>query len=301
MPAMSRAVRTGWLGFAGFLLVLTVPAPDLSGYDTFGDGYGSKWDDPQFGTGAVVTWSYLTPGVGLAGNPAIAHLSGSNTLGGGDPAWDIRSKIDTQFGSGAFDAAVQRALATWAAAADLGFVQVADPGASFAGSTTPDLRIGAFHFPEGDLAGGAAWGPPGDDLQFPDALAGDLALNDRNRFTIASGPEGTPLPTDGGIYLNDVEGLILHEVGHALGLGHSDVVDGVMCGWVFPGDVFDGSACDYTHVNHVLAPDDLAGIRAIYGAAPASVPLSPVAGGALAILLAAAGARASRRPRFLPA
>jgi hypothetical protein len=141
----------------GFLLALALPAPDLSGYDTFGDGCGSKWDDPQFGTGAVVTWSWVTPGAGLASNPAIAHLSGINTLGGGDPAWDIRSKLDTEFGAGAFDAAVQRALDTWAAAADLRFVQVADSGAD---STAPDIRIGAYHFPMGDFAGGAAWDRP---------------------------------------------------------------------------------------------------------------------------------------------
>jgi hypothetical protein len=293
---MSRATRIGWVGFTGFLLAMTVPALDLLGYDTFGNGYGSKWDDPQFGTGAVVTWSFVTPGVGLSGNPAIAHLSGVNTLGGGDPLWDVRTKMDAQFGVGAFDAAVQRALDTWAAAANLSFVQVADSGGLFAGVTTPDIRIGAFHFPEGDFAGGAAWGPPGDDLLFPDALSGDLALNDRNRFTIATGAEGSPLPTDGGIYLNDVEGLLLHEIGHALGLGHSDVIDGVMCGYIYPGDVFDGSACDYTHVNHVLAPDDRAGIREIYGPAPAPVPLSPSAGVALGALLAAIGARASRRP-----
>jgi hypothetical protein len=235
----------------------------------------------------------VTPGVGLASHPAISHLSASNTLGGGDPAWDIRSKIDAQFGAGAFDAAVRRALDTWAAAARITFVQVADSGGDFAGSPTPDIRIGAFHFPVNDFAGGAAWGPPGDDLNFPDALAGDFALNDRNRFTIATGPEGSPLPTDGGIYLNDVEGLVLHEIGHALGLAHSDVIDGVMCGYVYPGDVFDGSACDYSHVNHVLAADDRAGIVAIYGAPPPAVPLSPGGWVGLAILLAAVGARAS--------
>jgi hypothetical protein len=287
MAAMSSTLRTLRIPVTSLLLALAIHASPSIAYDTFGNGYGSKWDDPQFGTGATVVWSYVTPGAGLASNPAIAHLSGTNTLGGGDPLHDIRAKVDAQFGAGAFDAAVQRAFDTWASAANLSFVEAADPGTPFAGATTPDIRIGAYHFPIGDFAGGAGWGPPGDDLDFPDALAGDLALNDRNRFTIASGPEGSPLPTDNGQYLNDVEGLLLHELGHTLGLGHSDVPDGVMCGYIWPGDVFDGSACDYTHVNHELAPDDLAGIREIYGAA--QVPMSPVAWVALAVALAAAG------------
>jgi hypothetical protein len=288
---VARAIRTLGLGCA-FLLALVLPAAELPGFDTFGDGYGSKWDDPNFGTGAVVTWSFVTPGAGLASEPAIAHLSGTNTLGSGDPDWDIRYKIDAEFGAGAFDAAVQRAFDTWSRAANLTFVQVADSGAPFAGSTTPDIRIAAYHFPEGDFSAGAAWGPPGDDSQFPDALSGDLTLNDRNRFTIALGPDGTPIPTDQGVYLNDVEGLILHELGHALGLGHSDVIQGVMCGYIFPGDVWDGSLCDYTHVNHRLHLDDITGMRVIYG--PASAPISPVAGVVLGILLAAVGARQAR-------
>lgn len=300
MRGVSKVLRTVSLCAAALLAALALPAADLGAYDTIGDGYGSKWDSPAFGTGAVVTWSFVTPGAALSSHPAIAHLSGVNTLGSGDPEWDIRHKIDAQFGSGAFDAAVRRAFATWAAAADLKFVQVTDPGTAFAGATAPDIRIGAYHFPEGDLAGGAAWGPPGDDLNFPDALAGDLALNDRNRFTLAPGAaEGSPLPTDGGSYLNDVEGLVLHELGHALGLAHSDVIDGVMCGYVYPGDVFDGSACDYTHVNHLLAPDDRAGIRLIYGAAAPAVPISPFAWPLLAVLLAAFGARSASRAQGL--
>jgi hypothetical protein len=299
MRAMRRvgnaARAAGRWAFLGFAIALGIPASDLFGYDTFGDGYGSKWDDPNFGTGAVVTWSFVTPGTGLSSHPAVAHLSGTNTLGGGDPAWDIRYKIDAQFGAGAFDAAVRRAMNTWARVANLSFVQVADSGGLFAGSTTPDIRIAGYHFPVGDNSGGAAWGPPGDDLQFPDALSGDLALNDRNRFTIASGDDGTPIPTDQGVYLNDVEGLILHELGHALGLGHSDVITGVMCGYIYPGDVWDGSQCDYTHVNHILHPDDIAGMREIYGPAAIPVPISPVAGPLLGLLLAAFGARAASR------
>jgi hypothetical protein len=247
------------------MLASLVTADSARSFNTYGNGFGSKWDAPQFGTGAVVTWSFMAPGVGISNIPQLAHLSGTNSLGTGN-ADDIRAKIDTVHGAGAFDAAVRRAFATWTAATNIQFVEVGDPGSPMAGSTTPDIRIGAFHFPVNDPAGGAGYGPPGNDDAFPDALAGDLALNDRNRFVIATGPEGSPLPTDNGTYLNDVEGLMLHEIGHTLGLGHSDVVDGVMCGYIYPGDVFDGSACDYTRVNHQLHADDVAGIRAIYGA-----------------------------------
>lgn len=270
-------------------------------FTTFGNGFGSKWDTPQFGTGAVVTWSFMTPGVALSGNPALSAWSGTNSLGTGN-SFDIRKRIDDVHGTGAFDAAVRRAFATWAAAADIRFVEVSDSGAPMAGSTTPDIRIGAFHFAPGDFAGGAGFGPPGQDDVFPDALAGDLALNDLNRFVIAPGAEGTPLPTDNGVYLNDVEGLLLHEIGHTLGLGHSDVTDGVMCGYIFPGDVFDGSACDYTRVNRELHADDLAGITSIYGApvvtATQQVPVLPwFALGALGGIVGFASRRHLRRAR----
>lgn len=250
-------------------LALMLASPVTFAYTTFGNGQGSKWDDPTWGTGATIYWSFMTPGVGL-GASAPSGWSGTNSLGTGGPG-DIRTIIDAANGAGAFDAALQRAFDTWSTAANLTFIQVADGGGDFGSSTSPDIRIGAFHFGAGDLAGAAGFGPPGDDLNFPDALAGDLALNDMNNFAIDPGNEGDPLQTGpGGLYLNDIEGLLLHEIGHTLGLGHSDVLDGVMCGYIYPGDIFDGSACDYYHVNRQLAADDIAGIQAIYG--PAAVP-----------------------------
>lgn len=240
-------------------------------YTTFGSGVGSKWDDPTWGTGATIYWSFMAPGVGL-GSSAPSSWSGTNSLGTGN-ANDIRFNIDGTYGPGAFDAALQRAFDTWSAAANLTFIQVADLGGDFGTDSYPDIRIGAFDFGPGDFSGGAGFGPPGDDLNFPDALAGDLALNNSNNFAIDPGTEGDALQTGpGGLYLNDLEGLFLHEVGHTLGLGHSDVVDGVLCGYIYPGDVFDGSACDYSHVNRTLAQDDTDGVQAIYGPAVVPVP-----------------------------
>lgn len=254
--------RAALLSLAGTLALLSAQAQACSVY---GKGWGSKWDNPVWPDSAVVTWSYMTPGVGL-GPQAPAAWSGTNTLGSGG-ADDLRVIIDNAHGAGAFDAAVQRALDTWEGAANIQFVQVADQGGDFGTATAPDIRIGAFSFGAGDPAGAAGFGPPGDDINFPDALAGDIAFNDDNHFNIDPGNEGDPLQTGpGGLYLNDIEGLVLHEVGHTLGIGHSKVVDSVLCGYLSPN--FDGQACRYDLVNRVLEPDDLNALRNIYGPPP---------------------------------
>jgi len=251
-----------WLVAALALFVLT---PSAHACTVYGKGWGSKWDDPVWPNSAIITWSFMTPGVALGplGPPA---WSGTNSLGSG-AANDIRVIIDNVHGAGAFDAAVQRAFATWTAAANLQFTQVADQGGNFGTVTAPDIRIGAFSFGVGDPAGGAGFGPPGNDISFPDAIAGDIALNDLNNFNIDPGSEGDLLQTGtGGIYLNDIEGLLLHEIGHTLGVGHSRVTDAVLCGFLSP--AFNGQLCDFSRVNRVLEPDDLNAIRNIYGPAP---------------------------------
>lgn len=259
-----RASRPGRRLLA--LIMATALLPDTAwACSVYGKGWGSKWDDPAWPSGATITWSFMTPGVGL-GPLAPASWSGVNTLGSGGAA-DLRLKMDNLYGAGAFDAAVQRAFDTWAAAANLQFVQVADAGGDFGTVTYPDIRIGAFSFGVGDFAGAAGFGPPGNDVSFPDALSGDVAFNDMNNFNIDPGGEGDLLQTGpGGLYLNDIEGLLLHELGHTLGIGHSEVPDAVLCGYQSP--LFDGSACDYTRVNREPEPDDLNALRNIYGPAP---------------------------------
>lgn len=244
-----------------WLVLGTHPA---SACNVYGNGWGSKWDNPVWPNNAVVTWSFMTPGVGIDPSAPV-NWTGTNSLGSGNPSLDIRVKIDALHGAGAFDAAVQRAFDTWTAATNVTFSQVPDQGGDFASVTYPDIRIGAFSFAPGDLAGAAGFGPPGHDDVFPDALAGDLAFNDQNNFNIDPGNEDDLLQTGaGGLYLNDIEGLVLHEIGHTLGIGHTDVIDAVLCGYVPPG-TFNGSACIRDRVNRVLEPDDLTAVRYIYG------------------------------------
>jgi hypothetical protein len=186
----------------------------------------------------------------------------------------MRAGFDAVHGPGAFDEIIARALATWAAAIpgriQFEFVPV-DTGADAGDSSNPnsyavDIRIGAFHSVPGSAFssfGAVGYGPPGNDWLFPDALSGDIIFNLDNNFFIAPGKEDE-IFYKGGLYVNDLEGLVLHELGHAaIGLGHS--TDGPR----FPGlgdvmfvDVFP-DCCNF--VNRQLSDQDIAGARAVYG------------------------------------
>lgn len=72
-------------------------------------------------------------------------------------------------------------------------------------------------------------------------------------------------PTDGPDADFDLFTVALHEMGHALGLGHSAVVGSVM-------EPF------YAGARRTLGPDDIAGIQAIYGVRPVVPPGVPDAG-----------------------
>ncbi len=72
-----------------------------------------------------------------------------------------------------------------------------------------------------------------------ESIAGDMHLDADEPWGVGSG--------------TDLYSVVLHETGHALGLGHSDMPGAVM----YP----------YYKVNTALTEDDIAGIQALYGAA----------------------------------
>lgn len=81
----------------------------------------------------------------------------------------------------------------------------------------------------------------------PEPIAGDMHFNDAETWQIGVGV--------------DLYSVALHEAGHALGLGHSDV----------PGDVM----YPYYRIHTVLMPNDIAAAQELYAAAGAAVSPSP--------------------------
>lgn len=247
---------------------------------TIGNGFGSKWGDPNHGTASdVITWSFMDDSTTLhATHPLILNGEVANTSETSNIT-SLRSAFDTANGVGSFDQAIEKAFETWAAAAPgrIRFQKIeSDTGAPAGGNSTNnvpgsyavDIRIGAFTpVPMTGFAGigGVGYGPPGNDLNpsFRDALAGDIILNLSGAFFVAPGSEGDQFYF-GGAYSNDLENLVLHELGHAaIGLAHS--TDGPN----FPGvgDVmFVGSfpdCCDF--VNRQPSPQDVFGLQSVYG------------------------------------
>jgi Ca2+-binding RTX toxin-like protein len=170
------------------------------------------------------------------------------------------------------EAAIAAALATWSGVAPLAFAKVPDCGLPFdsPACAVPDIRVrfgpgdhgAGGHDTDFDGPGGVAahayYPPPNGHT-----AAGDLHLDDAERWTT----------TSGGV---DLQTIALHEIGHALGLGHAAAANcsstatsarPIMCGTLIG-------------VDRTLARDDIEGIQAIYGP-----PLVSCAGRAVTVNL----------------
>ena len=113
---------------------------------------------------------------------------------------------------------------------------------------TGQIRLGAFSISDPFL-GGVGYGV---SPTVGNPLDGDVLLNANNTFFFDNGAEGELIDV-----FNDFESLLMHEIGHALGLGHSDVSIG---------DVGRPATFSSTSIEN-LDPDDVAGIQFLYGPA----------------------------------
>lgn len=243
---------------------------DLGGGET---GYLKWGGDNHAGTpGGIVTWSLMPTGTTLDAS-APSFIQGTS---------DLTPVFDQVGGQAAALAMIQSAFDRWSAVANIEFVFVGvDDGTPFSapyatGQVLGDIRIGAFQIDGFSAAVGFAAPPNGGTT-----LEGDVIFNNKPDISFYVAPEAEGelydiFPPGGGFFRNEFAGLVTHELGHALGLAHADVPDGLMCGFVDAG--FDGSQCSsidpdgdgQAPVNRIPDPDDVAGAQFLYGPPPSA-------------------------------
>ncbi len=189
-----------------------------------------KWGDPTFGTGATITWSLITTPI-ACGNDGTAACTSIVPLSTFMPA--------------GFETEIERAFASWSAAADLTFLEVVDSGLAFnASGAAGDIRVGGHAF---DGAGGTlahGFFPPANGV----SAAGDIHFDIAETWKIGLGGAGF-----------DIFHVAAHEIGHAIGLDHTDNIGALM-------DTF------YTEAFSGPQADDIAGAQFVYGEPQTAVP-----------------------------
>jgi hypothetical protein len=223
-----------------------------------------KWGDNLNGTpGGVVTWSFIP-----AGTAGDATYCGTACPGLAGDSIQIEKSPSGGFDTislTSLESYITAAMNTWASAANISFVKVSDSGAAVNSEsddppTTGEIRIGVFAFSSGGGAVGYAPPPNGG------TGAGDIIF-DANSFyqnyQFPASAEGTSYSTT--FAPNDFQSLLLHELGHAIGLAHPVQFD-ASC------PVMEASGACFGKINRALNADDIAGAQFLYGAAPVPEP-----------------------------
>lgn len=298
MQIRSRLLTT--IATAAALLLAGGPARAFDIFP-FGTNQALKWGaSNQIGTpGGTVTWSLVPDGTPF--DPLIASFDWSGTS-------DLASIYAQVGGEAAALAALQSAFDAWSQASGIQFVQITESGgtlpvgaASAGAVVVGQIRVSAFAFAPGDFTAAVGFAAPPNGGT---TLEGDLIFNVSNRFGLPSGHEGDLFdlfPPPSFFYLNDFAGLAGHEIGHTLGLAHSDVPNSMMCGYLPPPGL-DASQCHWADpdgdgrapITHRPKQDDVSGILHLYGVPEPQAASMLMAGGALVAAIARRRARAAR-------
>ncbi len=181
--------------------------------------YGGTW-----AYGSRITYSFMPDGTSVGGTPSVLFQT-----------------LDAKFSQATWELQFQKAAAVWQAVANINLSQVSDNGSPEATNGDQqddprfgDIRVGMVNLGSGVL--GETFLPPPYN---GGTAAGDMFLNSTASWQIN---------TD-----YDLETVAIHEFGHALGLGESQIT----------------TACMYAYYNGMkqsLTTDDIAGIQSVWGA-----------------------------------
>lgn len=185
---------------------------------------------------------YYAVGPAWPGSPVVIKYSYVNMFDGG-----IRMPDGSPMPNSLIRGSIEEALRVWTTAAPIHFVEVPDDG--FDGFDR--FRFSHMYINGPDPA------PPADPIAKANVpflgygFGNGVRFDDSDRWQEV-GTQSQP----------DILGAAIHEVGHILGLAHTDVVGSNMY-WIF--HRFSGLGTGQ------LFPDDIAGIQALYGAGVGSV------------------------------
>jgi hypothetical protein len=178
----------------------------------------------QWVYGSRITYSFVPDGTSVGGTPSVLFQT-----------------FNAKFPTSTWQQQFQKAASVWQAVANINLAQVTDNGTAIGANGNQqddprfgDIRISAIAQSSGNLA--VCFLPPpingGSD-------AGDIVFNSSINWQINSS--------------YDIETVAIHEMGHALGMGHSQITYACMYAY-------------YNGIKQTLSGDDASGLQSIYGA-----------------------------------
>jgi hypothetical protein len=233
-------VSSFWRWYAVIAIVQCAFTGAASAYSAI----GSKWPQPG-GLNSPITLTYSYQNMfdgGLRGPGAVPGSDGMYEPNG-PPLSNILIRDS-----------IEEALGLWTEVVPIHFVEVFDNGLAYGAS---HATYGQIRFRHVDINGNdpAPPAPPVAKAQayYPSTgvLGGDVEFD-----------HGDPWQEVGTQPIPDILGATIHELGHSLGLGHSNFDEAAMY-WIF--NRFSGIGTGQIYA------DDIAGIRSIYGTGTGSV------------------------------